>query len=144
MPNEQENSLKSEKCDKFSFVTFVNKTHRKVDVLWLDYNGRRVKYATLGINNNTYEITTYETHPWIFRDSDTGDKLVVQGGQEVYYPVQWTGGDRTRVHIVIPGTTFQTSQTRRLLVKLTKSYNDQPVPMNTSVIFFNPSKNKKH
>ena len=48
-------------------------------------------------------VTTFETHPWVFHDAGTGDKLVASGGVEVFYPQPWTGEEGVIVYVDIPG-----------------------------------------
>jgi len=98
--------LKSLRCDSQSLVTFISRTRRPFSVYWLDYHGNRVRYCQLGYAQQ-FNIRTYETHPWIFRDSETGDKLVTADGSEVYMPKKWTGGNADRVIIGIPGSFLQ-------------------------------------
>uniref|UniRef100_A0A1B6HBF3 von Hippel-Lindau disease tumour suppressor beta domain-containing protein n=1 Tax=Homalodisca liturata TaxID=320908 RepID=A0A1B6HBF3_9HEMI len=82
--NQKPKSLKSEKK---SFIRFVNKTGRDVDVLWLNYEGEPVKYHT--ISPDIYiDINTYVSHPWIFEDSETRDRRAVRN-QLVFYPPDW-------------------------------------------------------
>jgi len=94
--------LKSLHADSQSLVTFISRTHRPFCVYWLDYHGRHVKYCQLTYAQQ-FNIRTFETHPWIFRDSETGDKLVTADGSEVYMPRRWEGGHAERVIIGIPG-----------------------------------------
>ncbi len=94
--------LRSIKDDRFAMVTFICRTKRRADVFWLDYQGGRVKYATLE-HGQPFPILTFETHPWVFRDADTGSVLVANNKDEVYFPVQWTGEGQTLVFIDIPG-----------------------------------------
>lgn len=67
-----------------SFVCFVNCTQRNVDVFWVDFQGRHIKYKTLA-RRERYKINTYVTHPWVFRDSETSSALVVNS-EEAFYP----------------------------------------------------------
>jgi len=97
--------LKSLNCDSQSLVTFISRTRRPFCVYWLDYHGRRVKYCELNYAQQ-FNVRTYETHPWIFRDSETGDSLVTADGSEVYMPKRWDGGNADRVIIGIPGWFF--------------------------------------
>uniref|UniRef100_A0A1B6MM92 von Hippel-Lindau disease tumour suppressor beta domain-containing protein n=1 Tax=Graphocephala atropunctata TaxID=36148 RepID=A0A1B6MM92_9HEMI len=75
---------KSQNSEKKSFVTFVNKTNRDVDVLWLDYEGDPVKYHTIP-PDICVNINTYVSHPWIFEDSETRDRRVVNN-ELIFYP----------------------------------------------------------
>nr|XP_053646816.1 von Hippel-Lindau-like protein isoform X2 [Cherax quadricarinatus] len=67
-----------------SFVCFVNCTRRNVDVFWVDFRGKHIKYKTLA-RRERYKINTYVTHPWVFRDSETSSALVVNS-EEAFYP----------------------------------------------------------
>ncbi|XP_064649754.1 von Hippel-Lindau disease tumor suppressor-like [Lineus longissimus] len=102
---QHETPRKSIDTQMHSYVRFVNLTLRRVDVIWLNYQGIRVHYKTLD-PEQYFNINTYVGHPWIFRDSLTGDKLVVRL-KEVFEPVVWTGDDgwppqRKVVNITIP------------------------------------------
>ena len=80
-----------------------------LNIFWRDYSGRRVKYASLRPGSR-FEINTYETHPWEFRDADTSDVLMARDGssswQKIYFPRAWTGDDVTDVQIDIPSKYF--------------------------------------
>lgn len=49
-----------------SFVRFVNRTQRHVDIVWLNYEGARVRYKTLQ-PEQFVDVNTFVGHPWIFR-----------------------------------------------------------------------------
>ncbi|XP_075217173.1 von Hippel-Lindau disease tumor suppressor-like [Lycorma delicatula] len=68
------------------FLFFVNKTERHLHIIWLNFIGDPVIYKTLG-PNNALPIITYEQHPWVFEDSQTGDRML-GNGQELFYPKQ--------------------------------------------------------
>ncbi|XP_042889529.1 von Hippel-Lindau disease tumor suppressor-like isoform X2 [Penaeus japonicus] len=70
-----------------SFVRFVNRTQRSVDVFWLNYQGVRQKYKKLEPREQ-FKISTYVSHPWVFQDSETTAKLVVNS-EEVFFPRPW-------------------------------------------------------
>lgn len=68
-------SLRSvDKCH----VRFVNKTTRSVDIIWVDFAGRYIKYSSLQ-RGQFVDITTYKTHPWAALDSNTKDHMLIGG-----------------------------------------------------------------
>ena len=76
--------LKSGPSVTMVMVTFVNSTERSVDVAWLDYKGQQFKVKTLQPLQRV-DVNTFVGHPWIFRDSSTGDKLVIET-RDVFFP----------------------------------------------------------
>lgn len=96
---------KSKKSVICSLIRFYNRTERGVDIIWLNYEGARVKYKTL----QSYEfvdVNTYVGHPWIFLDVESGERLVVDL-KSVYEPTTgWVPGQwppiRKVVNITIP------------------------------------------
>jgi hypothetical protein len=62
--------------EKF-YVRFVNTTQRTATLIWLDYEGREVRQKSLS-PQTAYSVFTYSKHPWIVRDTDTGERLAVQ------------------------------------------------------------------
>lgn len=95
-------AIRSLRSDLMSLVTFISRTRREVAIYWVDFHGRRVRYAVLNYGEH-FPLTTYETHPWIFRDNNTGDKLVTSQGHEIFWPRPWDGGHQDTVIIGIPG-----------------------------------------
>jgi von Hippel-Lindau disease tumor supressor len=108
-----DNDLKSEHSQQKSFVRFINKSNRTVDVIWINFEGRLVKYKTLqpGV---FLDVNTFATHPWVFLDSETHRRLVVES-KEVFLPEPWyvqysgltreelpTSVGRTPVYITFP------------------------------------------
>ncbi len=65
-----------ESDDKF-YVRFVNTTQRTVTLIWLDFSGREVRHRSLS-PQTAHSVFTYSRHPWIIRDSETGERLAVQ------------------------------------------------------------------
>lgn len=104
---DREPVLRSKKSVHYSFLRFVNKTNRNVDVVWVNYEGARVRYKTLN-PDNYLDINTFAGHPWIFFDSETGDRMMVQL-KEIFEPVAWNSEgnnwppQRKVVNITIPG-----------------------------------------
>ena len=84
-----------------SYVKFICRTNRRVDVYWLNFKGEKIKYATL-TNGKSVCFNTWTTHPWVFRDADTFDVLVANNRDEYYYPAAWDGQNHTQVTIDTP------------------------------------------
>ncbi len=61
------------------YVRFVNTTQRAVKLVWLDDKGRRVPRRTLSAQT-AHSVFTYRTHPWIFLDAETGERLAAKRG----------------------------------------------------------------
>ncbi|OWF36284.1 von Hippel-Lindau disease tumor suppressor-like [Mizuhopecten yessoensis] len=108
---QKDNRLRSGRSSVTSFVRFVNRTHRFVDTVWLNYEGARVKYKTLQ-PGQFVDVNTFVGHPWIFRDSDTGDHMVVQLREVFEMTTGWTPTDgvppwRKVINITIPVFTLK-------------------------------------
>jgi len=58
-------------------VKFINTTNKNVDLFWLNYEGQKVKVSTLGPLSG-FQINARPFHPWIFRDADTSEPLVIK------------------------------------------------------------------
>lgn len=67
-----------------SFIRFENKTEKCIEIIWIDYNGVMVKYGTL-CPEQYLAIDTFKTHPWMFIDRVTGEKMLV-GSKSLFYP----------------------------------------------------------
>ena len=95
-----------------SLVRFINTTQRSIDIIWLNYEGIGVVYRTVRPRQYV-DVNTFVGHPWIFRDSATGDRMCVQT-REVYEPVSTvTEAGRARhrpVYITNPCLYFIESQ----------------------------------
>ncbi|ETN81970.1 hypothetical protein NECAME_08272 [Necator americanus] len=59
------------------YVRFFNLTGTDVDVIWINEEGRGIRYGQLK-KSQYLDINTYEGHPWIFRESGVGDLLIGQ------------------------------------------------------------------
>jgi len=70
-----------------SFVKFINCSERLVEVHWVNYEGHNVHYTNLKPGKHAM-INTFKTHPWIFLDPTTGERLQV-AHQEVFQPDAW-------------------------------------------------------
>lgn len=62
---EQENGLKSQNSNTRSQVSFTNGSEGKINVYWLDFNGKRVSYKKNLAVNATHNQSTFVTHPWV-------------------------------------------------------------------------------
>ncbi|KJH50156.1 hypothetical protein DICVIV_03719 [Dictyocaulus viviparus] len=82
-------------------VRFVNLTSTDVDIIWINEEGRGVRYGQLK-NAQYLDISTYEGHPWIFRESGVGDILIGQPGRiAVYFPRRENLNTTNRVCVLI-------------------------------------------
>lgn len=59
--------LKSAKSNEAVTVVFTNASKEYRAVMWLDFNGRPVDYATLN-HGESYTVKTYAGHAWMFTD----------------------------------------------------------------------------
>lgn len=71
--------LKSRSSTRMVYTTFTNRSSRFVDLFWVDFKGSLVRYFTRIAPRQEKRITTFVTHPWVARDSDTGLKLYLSG-----------------------------------------------------------------
>jgi hypothetical protein len=60
-------SVRSDNSAQRASLEFQNRSGRRVDIFWLDYNGGRKHYKTLNPGQN-YTQSTFATHPWIAVD----------------------------------------------------------------------------
>ncbi|XP_013397018.1 von Hippel-Lindau disease tumor suppressor [Lingula anatina] len=94
--------LKSKNADVPAYVTFCNRTSRNVDIFWLNYKGKRVKYCNLSPQQRNFYVDTYVTHPWVFREAGT-EYIMTANKKDVFFPKAWDGGqERSITYIDIP------------------------------------------
>jgi len=97
--NGQPRRMRSGPSQVCSFVRFINTTQRSIDIIWLNYEGIGVVYRTLRARQYVH-VNTFVGHPWIFRDSATGDRMCVQT-RDVYEPTSsLTESGRARRRLV--------------------------------------------
>jgi len=60
-------SIRSKESNRKAVVHFANSTGRTMDVVWIDFDGKRKTYRTLK-NGEDYKQQTFVTHPWILVD----------------------------------------------------------------------------
>ncbi|GLC34706.1 hypothetical protein PLESTB_001231900 [Pleodorina starrii] len=70
--------LRSLNSNKRTRVLFANESGRNVTAFWLNYGGQEVVYGAL-LPGQAKIYETYVSHPWVFRCSETGERLVVGG-----------------------------------------------------------------
>lgn len=71
-------SVPSEPSGQKCYVRFINKTKRVVDVIWVDFSARFVKYTLLK-NGQFIDVNTYKQHSWIAVDTETKDAMLLNG-----------------------------------------------------------------
>lgn len=59
-----------------SFVLFINGTDRTINLYWIDWTGRQKFYHNLEPRRNI-KANTFCSHPWVFRDSVTAERMQV-------------------------------------------------------------------
>nr|CAD7455090.1 unnamed protein product [Timema tahoe] len=74
----------SQNCDQRSYIRFCNTTERSVKVFWVNYEGKYVLYRVLPPCTH-FDTDSFVTHPWVFVDAVTQERLVVNQ-EEVFYP----------------------------------------------------------
>ena len=65
----REPELRSLASDESLHLVFHNTTQTPLTLAWLDFNGRKVPYATLP-PGESHRQQTYVTHPWLALDAD--------------------------------------------------------------------------
>lgn len=80
-------SLRSRTNKELSLVRFQNLTQRKVEVIWMSFEGVRVRYKTLE-PQDYFDVNTYVGHPWIFQDAKTHEYLLVNS-KDIFEPTPW-------------------------------------------------------
>ncbi|KOC60920.1 hypothetical protein WH47_05698 [Habropoda laboriosa] len=67
-----------------SFVKFINKTLHNVILYWIDYQGQAVSYGVLS-PDDSLDINTFVTHPWIFVDQESRDSCEVVADDRILF-----------------------------------------------------------
>ncbi|HSH04728.1 MAG TPA: hypothetical protein VLL52_19610 [Anaerolineae bacterium] len=55
-------------------IQFTNDTGRPIDIYWVDYEGEEEHFDSIDIDES-YKVTTYATHPWVFRLKETNEVI---------------------------------------------------------------------
>ncbi|XP_055599079.1 protein Vhl [Uranotaenia lowii] len=128
-------SVKSEHAEIRSFVLFKNVTDRTVEIYWVNYSSKLIHYSSLEPSAQV-PVNTYVTHPWVFIDKATGERMVVNH-RPVYYPAAWyTNIDpngklaRIEVRIHCPLRTLKDTCSWKIFATLTdkKAFLDLELP----------------
>ncbi|XP_074596625.1 von Hippel-Lindau protein [Brevipalpus obovatus] len=69
--------IKSLESRKRVSLQIYNTTHYSIDVIWIDFNGNEIPYAKKLKSGDNFGVSTFETHPWIFRDHESRERLAV-------------------------------------------------------------------
>ncbi|XP_072392491.1 protein Vhl [Diabrotica undecimpunctata] len=67
-----------------AFVRFINTTDRDVDIVWINYSGKYIRYRKLN-KDNFLDVNTYNSHPWVAFDYHTKDRLHIEK-EFVFFP----------------------------------------------------------
>ncbi|XP_041725194.2 von Hippel-Lindau disease tumor suppressor [Coregonus clupeaformis] len=81
-------ALRSLNSDVQTHVNFINRSTRSARAWWLDFSGHPVSYGDIR-PSGLLHMDTFLTHPWVFRASPNGAKLVADQ-QDVYMPAAAT------------------------------------------------------
>lgn len=79
-----DNTLRSHEFSEPARLLVKNLTQRPVDILWINYEAKLIRYRLL-CAGDMVQINTFKTHPWIFRDYLTG-LLMHTNHNEVLWP----------------------------------------------------------
>lgn len=84
MPMNYDDTLRSQTDTEPARLLIKNLTQRPVDILWINYVSKLIRYRLLR-SGEEVQIKTFKTHPWIFRDYFTG-LLMHTNHKEVLWP----------------------------------------------------------
>lgn len=84
MPSIYDHTLKSKESLEEAKLVIKNQTKRPVDILWINFASKLIRYKTLR-SGEEFHLSTFKTHPWIFRDYFTGVLMHVKH-KEVFWP----------------------------------------------------------
>lgn len=77
-------TLRSRESIEPARLLIINKTQRPIEILWINYVAKLIHYKTLRPDTE-FQINTFKTHPWVFRDYFTGI-LMHTNHKEVLWP----------------------------------------------------------
>ena len=71
----EEGTLRSLEDKVQTSIVFTNKEDQPIRVYWLDYDGKRIPYGTIG-KGEVFSTQTYVTHPWLITDAKDNCKAI--------------------------------------------------------------------
>lgn len=86
-------------------VVFCNCSPRVVKPLWINFSGEPQPYADIQPYTGR-RMTTYVGHPWMFRDAETDDPMVVNN-KEMYLPAPLDNRQVSIANITLPVLTLR-------------------------------------
>ncbi|TRY55015.1 hypothetical protein DNTS_020753, partial [Danionella cerebrum] len=86
-------------------VLFCNCSPRVVRPLWINFRGEPQPYVDIQPYTGR-RMTTYVGHPWMFRDAETDDPMVVNN-KEMYLPAPPENGQVSIANITLPVLTLR-------------------------------------
>lgn len=95
--------IKSQSSTHVSYIMVLNLTGFQVDVVWIDYEGRHVKYKSIP-HRSQWNSKTYVTHPWVFFKAGTRDQMNIvsrSGISSVLFPKGYKEGEEERVRMFV-------------------------------------------
>jgi hypothetical protein len=100
-PPAQEAGLRSERSDMPSAIHFINRTPADLQLIWLDFDGRRQLYGTIPASQ-TLHRTTYATHVWLLADG-AGTALALFVAEDKEGIAEIGAGTNQPAAVVAPG-----------------------------------------
>jgi len=89
-------------------IQFVNMYSGSVSLRWLDFSGEQVQYAVIPRGRNSrFDVRTFCTHPWVFYDTETQQRVSVQlAGRRVGIFEPWCALQLYKIRNLINQETF--------------------------------------
>ncbi|XP_066521938.1 von Hippel-Lindau disease tumor suppressor [Hoplias malabaricus] len=81
-------------------VVFCNRSPRTVKLLWIDFRGEPQSFGNLQPLKGK-RVTTYVGHPWMFRDAESDDPMLVNN-KGLFLPSASENGQVSLVNITLP------------------------------------------